>query len=242
MPQYDFDAMIDHWPVVFPNPEKAPADGPLAYGGDLTPATLISAYSQGIFPWYSADSPILWWSPDPRCLLFPADFHISSRSLRKIRHSNFTFSTDQAFARVIAACAAPRARQQGTWILPEMQAAYNGLHKLGFAHSVEIWQYGNLVGGLYGVALGHVFFGESMFHRVDEAARAALCCLVSILSVFQYLFLDCQQDTPHMLAMGAKTVERKKFLALVQKAIAFAPSNYWAQKSQPLPVFQAFKS
>lgn len=201
--------LLTDWPELFPNPENAPASGLLAAGGDLLPQTLLTAYAHGIFPWYGEGDPILWWSPDPRCALWLDQFRISRRSQRKIRHSNFTCSCDTAFGAVISACAA---RSEGTWLLPEMQAAYLRLHELGYAHSVEIWQEQKLVGGVYGLALGQVFFGESMFRRASEASRAALCGLVALLRQKDFRLLDCQQASPHMLAMGACQLPRAVFL------------------------------
>lgn len=225
--------------VIFPDPEKASPAGLLAFGGNLEPETLISAYSQGIFPWYSAGDPILWWTPDPRCVLFPADFRVSARSLRRIRNSHFSFSIDYAFADVINACAEPRRHQDGTWLLREMREAYIGLHHLNVAHSVEIWLGNALVGGIYGVAIGRAFFGESMFRKVSEASRAALCCLVHNLRDWGFLFLDCQQASPHMLKMGAAAMPRKEFLTLVSSGTAMPPYVSWRQPPRELPDFRS---
>lgn len=203
----------------FPDPEMARPDGLLAFGGDLEPATLLQAYSLGIFPWYNEGEPILWHAPNPRCVLFPADFTISKRSLRKIRNSNFTFSFDRAFSQVLVGCAAPRPKQSGTWLIPEMQAAYLNLHLLGFAHSVEIWQQDKLVGGLYGLCLGATFFGESMFRKVSEASRAALVCLIELMRRLGFHLLDCQQATPHMLAMGARELPRWEFRDRIKRGM-----------------------
>lgn len=223
------------WQARFPNPERAPADGLLAYGGDLEPQTLLAAYSQGIFPWYSEGDPILWWSPDPRCILFLDAFHISARSRRKIRNSGFQYSVDRAFKEVMQSCSQPREEDGGTWLLPEMQTAYGLLHELGFAHSVEIWQSKKLVGGIYGVSLGNAFFGESMFRLVPEASRAALLCLVTLMKQHGFSFLDCQLESPHMLAMGATEIPRKQFLEMVAYA-AQQPSDIgkWEQIKRAL--------
>lgn len=196
---------------VFPASARAARHGLLALGGNLKPDTLIAAYAQGIFPWYSEGDPILWWRPNPRCVLYPCQFHISKRSARKIRNSGFEYSFDTHFNQVITACAAPRAHSQGTWILPEMRLAYLQLHKLGYAHSVEIWRDGQLAGGLYGVALGGAFFGESMFRLLPEASRAALACLIFWLKNNNFSIMDCQQASPHMLAMGATQITAHKF-------------------------------
>lgn len=208
------------WEVQFPDPENALPNGLVAYGGDLSPLTLLSAYGQGIFPWYSESEPILWWSPDPRCILLPDDFHISSRSLRKIRNSNFSVSIDRAFREVMTGCAMPRKTCSETWLLPEMQDAYGDLFDLGFAHSLEIWQESRLVGGIYGVVMGQIFFGESMFRLLPEASRAALLCLVALMRRLGMAFLDCQQDTPHMLAMGAERIPRRMFLRMVSNYLS----------------------
>lgn len=203
----------------FPNPLDAGAGQYIAVGADLEPDTIISAYSQGIFPWYSEGDPILWHCPQPRCVLWPQQWHISQRSTRKIRQSHFEATVNTEFSSVIAACAAPRKDGDGTWLLPEMQEAYIQLHKLGYAHSVEIWQNGQLAGGLYGVALGHIFFGESMFHQVSEASRAAVACLIGLMRTYGFELLDCQQTSPHMVAMGAGEIPREEFLDFVYSRI-----------------------
>lgn len=204
---------------LFPDPERALPNGLLASGGDLEPATLLAAYRKGIFPWYGAGQPILWWSPDPRCVLFPFDFHISRRSRRKIRNSGFAFTLDRAFPAVIDACARPRSQDGRTWLLPEMRIAYTRLRLLGYAHSVEIWKGSSLVGGIYGIALGATFFGESMFRRVSEASRAALVCLVRLMRMLEFTMLDCQQATPHMLAMGAREISRARFTFRIRRGM-----------------------
>lgn len=203
------------WEVQFPDPRNAQPGGLVAYGGDLEPVTLLSAYGQGIFPWYSESEPILWWSPNPRCVLFPQDFHISKRSDRKIRNSGFCFSIDRAFREVMIGCAMPRKTCADTWLIPEMQEAYGRLFDLGYAHSIEIWLDNRLVGGIYGVIMGQAFFGESMFRLAPEASRAALVCLVQLMIKLDIAFLDCQIESPHMLAMGAINMPRNMFLALV---------------------------
>lgn len=204
----------------FPDPWNAPSwDGPLARGGDLSARTLLAAYSLGFFPWFNEGDPIYWWNPDPRCVLFPDDFHISARSGRKIRNSGFKITLDTAFSEIIRECAAPRPEQQQTWITPEMITAYENLFRLGYAHSIETWLNGELVGGLYGIALCKFFFGESMFHRVKEAGRAALAALVKLLEYENFLFMDCQQDSPHMLAMGACVIPRIKFLHILEQGL-----------------------
>lgn len=214
----------------FPDPELAQPDGLLALGGDLRPLTLLCAYSRGIFPWYSEDLPILWHAPNPRCVLFPAEFHLPRRSARKLASKPFGITFNKAFGEVIRACAAPRPGQDGGgWLLPEMIGAYERLHALGYAVSVEAWSGdGGLAGGLYGLALGKVFFGESMFHLRDEAGRAALAALVAELERRGFLLLDCQQESPHMLRMGARPIPRREFTKILDRALAIpAQSGDW---------------
>src|SRR5258706_2391487 len=189
---------------------KSP-NGLLCAGGSLTPERLVEAYSRGIFPWFSEGDPILWWSPDPRMVLFPDELKVS-RSLRKsVARGAFETRVDTAFREVIAQCAAPRERQAGTWIVPEMVAAYTALHDLGFAHSVESWQDGELVGGLYGISLGRVFFGESMFAHTPDASKVALVRLVERLRAQGCDLIDCQQATPHLASLGAREIPRAEF-------------------------------
>ena len=208
-------------PLFFPKPEDAPADGLLMAGGDLTPARLMLGYSRGIFPWYDEDSPILWWSPDPRCVLFTEKLHVNPRLRRSLQARGFTFSVDSCFGRVIRHCSeVPRPGQDGTWIVPEMVDAYIRLHEQGHAHSVEVWENGELAGGLYGVKLGRVFFGESMFHLRPYASKAAVVFLVEQLKAQGVELIDCQQATPHMLRLGAEEMPRKDFLPLVRRLCA----------------------
>ena len=203
----------------FPNPADGPGDYPVCMGGGLEPERLLAAYSCGFFPWYNADEPIFWWSPDPRCLLLPSKFKLPSRSARILKKNPFRLSFDAAFSRVIEACAMPRAGQEGTWLNTDMISAYKCLHGLGFAHSVEAWADEDLVGGLYGIWLGKAFFGESMFHARPEASRAALAGLVNYLARNGCKFIDCQQATPHMLKMGAEAIPRDNFLKMLGDAI-----------------------
>ena len=204
----------------FPPPEAARADGLLCAGGDLRPARLLAAYSLGIFPWYEGGLPILWWSPDPRCVLPLENFRLPSRSVRALRRRPFELTLDAAFGEVIRACAGLRASGHGTWLTPEMIAAYERLHALGYAHSVEAWRDGALAGGLYGVALGRALFGESMFHRESEASRAALAGLVALLRLRGTVMLDCQQETPHIMRMGGVMLPRAAFLERLARALA----------------------
>ncbi len=206
--------------MVFPPPDYADPSGLIAVGGDLSSERLLEAYRVGIFPWYSEDQPILWWSPDPRFVLNLDEFKIS-RSLRKtLRKKIFLVTLDRVFEDVIAACAqVAREGQSGTWITPEMQEAYIRLHGLGFAHSVESWFEGKLVGGLYGVSLGKAFFGESMFHRKTEASKVALAVLVEKLKKWGFHFVDSQMTTDHMHHLGAKEIPRRIFLKRLQSAL-----------------------
>ena len=202
----------------FPHPGQAGPDGLLAVGGDLSPQRLIAAYGRGIFPWYGPGSPILWWSPDPRLVLFPDNLHIP-RSLRRVLNSGkFTITADKAFEKVIDYCAGiKRAGGHGTWLVPEMISAYVRLYHMGIAHSVEAWHRGRLAGGIYGLALGRIFFGESMFYKIPDASKTALVCLCSILKKKGYLLMDCQQTTQHMLRFGAEEVSRNFFLEELRK-------------------------
>lgn len=197
----------------FPPLEQAlvEPDGLLAAGGDLSEARLIQAYRSGIFPWYNPGEPILWWSPDPRCVLFPRDLYLS-RSLRKrLRKGDYTLTFDRAFARVVAACAAPRRRQEGTWISEDIFKAYLNLHRLGIAHSVEVWIDQQLVGGLYGLAIGKVFFGESMFASQRDCSKIAFAWLATQLQYWGYELIDCQVYNDHLASLGATEVPRRVF-------------------------------
>jgi leucyl/phenylalanyl-tRNA---protein transferase len=194
-------------------------DGLLAIGGDLKPQRLLAAYRQGIFPWYNEGQPILWWAPNPRTVLFPQQIKIS-RSLRKtLRNKAFTVSLDRAFAEVIEACSGPRpdADNPGTWITHEMKQAYLHLHKQGHAHSVECWHHGQLVGGLYGVGIGRVFFGESMFTRCSDASKVAFVALAQQLAHWDFGLIDCQIHSLHLESLGAENIERAQFMALLNK-------------------------
>jgi leucyl/phenylalanyl-tRNA--protein transferase len=206
--------------MVFPPPDYADPSGLIAVGGDLSSERLLEGYRVGIFPWYSEDQPILWWSPDPRFVLELDQFKISRSLGKKLRRRVFHVSFDRVFDDVIAACAAvPREGQSGTWITPEMQEAYIKLHGLGFAHSVEAWFEGQLVGGLYGVSLGKAFFGESMFHRKPDASKVALAILVENLKKWGFHFIDSQMATEHMNRLGATEIPRRIFLRRLRSAL-----------------------
>ena len=204
-------------PEWFPPPEQAleePA-GLLAAGGDLSPERLVAAYRRGIFPWYSPGQPVLWWSPDPRAVLFPEEFRLSRSLAKTLRNGGFTLSINQDFTGVIDGCAAPRAASPGTWITSEMRAAYLRLHELGDAHSIEARRDGTLVGGLYGVRLGGVFFGESMFSRERDASKAALAHLVAVCRHNNLAVIDCQLPSRHLASLGARTIPRSQFQRLL---------------------------
>jgi leucyl/phenylalanyl-tRNA--protein transferase len=205
-------------PTAFPNLESAQEEPPglIAAGGDLSPERLEAAYRRGIFPWYSDGQPILWWSPDPRMLLFPREFHRSRSLAKRERHGGFDLRFDSDFDAVVGACAAPRGSEGGgTWITVEMRAAYLEMHRRGLAHSVEIWRRDQLVGGLYGVQLGACFFGESMFSRETDASKLALSALVRHCLAVGIALVDCQMETGHLASLGARPVARAGFQALL---------------------------
>jgi leucyl/phenylalanyl-tRNA--protein transferase len=205
----------------FPPVEQASPDGLLAVGGDLRPERLLEAYRHGIFPWYNDDQPILWWSPDPRTVIFPGKLHISRSLKRSLRPGIFSVTLDTCFLDVMQRCAGPRSQYPdgGTWITAEMLEAYTRLHELGYAHSVETWQEGELVGGLYGVALGGAFFAESMFTRVPDASKVALVFLVRQLHAWGFRIIDCQQASSHVMRFGAEEIPRRDFLDHLSAAL-----------------------
>ena len=190
-------------------------NGLLAAGGDLSPARLIEAYRHGIFPWFSEDEPILWWSPDPRLVFETGAMHVPRRLRRSLKQCAFTLRTDTAFEAVMRACAAPRPGQAGTWIVPEMLAAYVRLHRLGHAHSLEVYADGELVGGIYGVAVGQMFFGESMFSRADDASKVALLGLARLLHGWGWPLIDAQVASAHLYTLGGTELPRPEFAARI---------------------------
>jgi len=204
--------------IEFPDPEKADANGLLATGGDLAPETLIAAYRKGIFPWYESGSPILWWSPDPRMVLFPDDFHCSRRLARRMRQGCFRISENTAFGGVMRAC---MMREEGSWITSGMIAAYTHLFELGHARSVEVWEGDTLVGGLYGVNMGRAFFAESMFYRRTDASKMAVAHLVEKAQQNGWIFIDCQFYTGHLASLGAIEIPRSEFLLLLDRAVTY---------------------
>lgn len=229
----------DDPPDSFPDPRTAlrEPDGLLAAGGDLSPARLLYAYRHGIFPWYNADQPILWWCPDPRTALFPEEIRIS-RSLRKtLRQHRYEVSLDRAFGEVMQACAGMRHNQPdaGTWITPDMQLAYAGLYQLGYAHSVEIRMNGQLAGGLYGIAIGRVFFGESMFSWHDNASKIALVWLARQLAAWGFAMIDCQVASAHLQTLGSVSIPRIQFLDLLeQHTLSDDEPGHWQLEFEPV--------
>ncbi len=216
----------------FPPLSRALAEpnGLLAAGGDLTAERLIDAYRHGIFPWYSDDQPLLWWSPDPRMVLAPREVKISrslGKRLRKTGKNDFEIRIDSAFESVMRACAAPRDGQPGTWITDDMVAAYTELHRRGLAHSVETWIGGELAGGLYGVALGRMFYGESMFTRATDASKIALAHLAKQLARWQFGLIDCQMNTAHLASLGAREIPRAEFIRRLKVLVNCEPPQSW---------------
>lgn len=210
-------------------------NGLLAAHGDLAPATLLAAYRQGVFPWFSAGQPILWWSPDPRAVFYPATFHVSRSLARTMRRGRFEVSVDRDFSAVMQACAEPRQTGDGTWITPEMLSAYTALHRLGHAHSVECRRDGELVGGMYGVAIGRVFFGESMFSRETDASKVALACACRWLAGWGYELFDCQVENPHLATLGAVTLPRTRFVTALSTLCGQEPAeSAWRVFEEPV--------
>lgn len=204
-------------------------NGLLAAGGGLSAPRLIAAYAHGCFPWFSEGEPVLWWSPDPRMVLFPRELHVPRSLARRLRRGDFTVTADAAFADVVAGCAEPRDQQGGTWITAEMREAYERLHAAGYAHSVEAWQDGLLVGGVYGVAIGRAFFGESMFTRVPDASKVAFVRLVGALTAWGFGVIDCQMKTEHLARFGAREIPRAEFVEIVGRLAGDkGPRRRWA--------------
>ncbi|MDD4913169.1 MAG: leucyl/phenylalanyl-tRNA--protein transferase [Sideroxydans sp.] len=222
-------------PILQPNMPLPPANrallspnGLVAAGGDLSPSRLIEAYRHGIFPWFGADDPILWWSPDPRMVLFPSEIHLSTSFRKTLKKKHYEVRTDSAFKQVMQACAAPRKGQEGTWITTIMIEAYCELHRRGLAHSVEVWSsQGELIGGLYGVAIGKIFFGESMFSRQADGSKIAFAHLAKQLERWNFGLIDCQMHTTHLASLGAREIPRATFLTYLNDLIDCEPiSNF----------------
>ncbi len=213
----------------FPPLEQAmrTPNGLLAAGAELSPARLLSAYRSGIFPWFNAGEPVLWWSPDPRMVLVPGEFKLSRSLAKTLRNTSHEVRFDSNFEQVMRACAAPRQGQSGTWIHEDMIAAYSALHAMGYAHSVEVWQDDKLVGGLYGIAIGRMFYGESMFSAVPNGSKIALARLAGQLHRWQFGMIDCQMKTPHLTSLGAREIPRGKFIEKLQELVNCAPIPHW---------------
>jgi leucyl/phenylalanyl-tRNA--protein transferase len=206
---------------VFPPPELASPEGIIAVGGDLSPLRLLNAYAAGIFPWYSEGEPILWWSPDPRLVLFPGEVHISKSMKRIINKKQFHLTCDRQFEAVMKKCRQPRPKQPRTWITDDIQEAYVQLHHMGYAHSAEVWQDKKLVGGLYGVSLGKCFFGESMFSRAANASKFAFIKFFQRLFQSGFTMVDCQVPSPHLIRLGAREIPRTEFLLLLEQGLKY---------------------
>ena len=228
-----------HQPLPPPETARLEPNGLIAAGRDLSARRLLEAYGQGIFPWYSQGQPVLWWSPDPRMVVFVDEFQ-PTRSLRKTLRrvhetGSWTVTLDQAFVQVMQACAAPRPGQDGTWITRDIIKAYHALHQAGHAHSVEVWAQRELVGGLYGVSIGRMFFGESMFTRVSDASKCAYAALVAMLRGLGFSMLDCQQSTGHLASLGAREISRDDFLARL-RSLCRLPGPDWREVTIDWPV------
>lgn len=225
----------------FPNPKYCDNDdGLVAVGADLSPKTLRYAYAHGIFPWFDDDNPIMWWSPNPRCVIYPHDFLPSKTLARKLKNSNWTMTINRDFSAVINACSQARKYSDGTWITNEMISAYQTLHELGDAHSIEIWQDGTLIGGLYGIKLGQAFFGESMFHTVTDASKVAFFGLMKLCRLSGFDWVDCQLVNDHLLSLGASVISRDEFLANLPTKIHQKTCDWSNINSQPIPVKSLF--
>lgn len=235
--------MVDY--VTFPALGNANDDGLLAAGGDLSVDTLVSAYAQGIFPWFNDDQPILWWAPDPRLVIYPGQVKISRSLAKRIKQNYFSVSCNQAFNQVIKACALRGVQTphvpQDTWITADMHKAYIRLHEMGYAHSIEIWHEQKLVGGLYGVALGKVFFGESMFSRETDASKVALVALSQWLLENDFTVIDCQVASEHLLSLGAKEISRDQFITLLDGVDINSPLLNFSQGFENLELRNAIK-
>lgn len=235
----------DDPPEAFPDIAAALTvpDGLLAAGGNLAPDRLLYAYRRGVFPWFDSGQPILWWSPDPRCVMLPDSFHLARRLRRSMQNSALEISFNKAFSAVVEACAANRVGQKGTWITDEMIEAYSTLHGQGWAHSVEIWRDDELVGGLYGLAIGKAFFGESMFSQESNASKIAMWTLCGLLVGHRFEILDCQVGSPHLTSLGAILMPRSEFAALLERACDPATKfAEWPQNRMPLPALMSLDS
>lgn len=225
----------------FPNPLDCDNDdGLIGVGADLSPQTLRYAYAHGFFPWFSDGDPIMWWSPNPRCVIYPQTFTPSKTLARKLKNSSWTLTVNQDFLGVIQGCSEARKYAEGTWITDDMIAAYHRLHKLGDAVSVEVWDNDNLVGGLYGIKLGQAFFGESMFHRVSDASKVAFFGLMKLCELSNFAWVDCQLPNDHLLSLGASVISREEFLTDLPKQIAQQSCDWSALYEQKIGIKDLF--
>ena len=223
-PDPDFPYLSENERFSFPPPEKADHDSIIAWGGNLSPGMLLSAYEQGLFPWYSDNDPVIWQSPDPRFILFPGKLRVHASMKKVLRQGQYGLSFDRDFPAVIAACAQiERPGQGGTWITGDMITAYTDLHRLGWAHSAEAWYKGELAGGCYGIRLGNIFFGESMFARKTNASKAAFLALARFLFEDGVRFIDCQTHTRHLESLGGEKISRRDYIALLRETLALTP-------------------
>ncbi len=221
-------ALLDNQCIDFPDASEAQPNGLLAVGGDLSVSRLVEAYRRGIFPWYEAGQPILWWSPDPRCVICPDTFKPSRNLAKRIKKQDYKIQIDTDFVAVIEACR-HRVGGRDTWITAEMASAYIKLHEAGYAHSVECYMAGKLVGGLYGVCLGNLFFGESMFHHVTDASKIAFAWLMRLMASFDSPLVDCQLPNPHLKTLGASLMSRNDFMQLLQQSLPTSPEIDWTR-------------
>ena len=232
---YDFPWLDEHDRFTFPAVETASPEGIVGVGGNLSPGMVLSGYRQGIFPWYAPGEPILWWSPDPRAVILPDTLHVPKSMRRILRRREFTLTIDRAFERVIVECATAERDHDGTWITDEMNDAYVRLHRLGYAHSVEVWHGSELAGGLYGIGLGAAFFGESMFSRVSNASKAAFIPFARAMFRAGVRFIDSQVYTDHMARLGAVEIPRSRFVALLHEALSVPdPKGAWTARESLL--------
>jgi leucyl/phenylalanyl-tRNA--protein transferase len=221
----------------FPDPQQVDpqGEGLVGVGADLSPSTLLEAYCHGIFPWFSRDDPICWWSPDPRCLIYPAEFQPSKSLIRQLKKDHYRITLSHAFEQVVQACAEPRAYAQETWITEGIIAGYTGLYQAGLAHSVEVWEGEQLVGGLYGVQIGRAFFGESMFSRHTDVSKMAFCFLMKLCAASGFAWVDCQLPNEHLISLGATTLPRHEFLQQLESVITQPPPSWQAISTQVFP-------
>lgn len=222
--------MLPSSKFIFPDPLEVDPDGEgiVAIGADLEPSTILEAYKNGIFPWFSKDDPICWWSPEPRCLIYPDQFQPSKSLVRQLKKNQYSITLSNVFEQVVRACAEPRTYADETWITEQIIQGYSGLHRAGLAHSVEIWEGDELVGGLYGVQIGKAFFGESMFSRRTDVSKMAFCFLMKLCKSSHFPWVDCQLPNDHLMSLGATTLPRSEFLTQLKQTIRQQAPNWQA--------------